>query len=79
MGREEGKVDDASVLLTTGKIQWIVEIILEVTEKHLKDNWVTSHSQHGFRWVKSSLTKLISFYDKMTHLIDQGKSVDVIC
>lgn len=27
----------------------------------------------------SCLTNLISFYDKMTHLADEGKAVDVVC
>ncbi|KAK4818152.1 hypothetical protein QYF61_007300 [Mycteria americana] len=34
--------------------------------------------QHGFRKGKSCLTNLISFYDKVTHLVDEGKAVDVI-
>lgn len=28
--------------------------------------------------LRSCLTNLISFYDKMTHLTDKGKSVDVV-
>ncbi|RMC21685.1 hypothetical protein DUI87_02553 [Hirundo rustica rustica] len=38
----------------------------------------TDHSQHGFMRGKSSLTNFISFYDKVAHLVDQGKPVDVI-
>ncbi|KAK4810957.1 hypothetical protein QYF61_013365 [Mycteria americana] len=36
-------------------------------------------SQHGFRKGRSCLTNLISFYDKVTRLVDEGKAVDVVC
>ncbi|KAJ7409009.1 hypothetical protein WISP_116997 [Willisornis vidua] len=39
-------------------------IILGVIEKHVKDNTVIGHSQHGFTRGKSCLSNLISFYDK---------------
>ncbi|KAK4828528.1 hypothetical protein QYF61_026950 [Mycteria americana] len=35
-------------------------------------------SQHGCRKVRSCLTDLISFYDKVTRLVDEGKAVDVV-
>ena len=43
----------------------------------MRDNAVIGHSQYGFTRGKSCLTNLISFYDKVTHLVDQGKPVDV--
>lgn len=49
-----------------------------VTEKHLRDNAATGHSQHGFMSKKSYLSNLISFCDKVTHLVDQEKPVDVV-
>jgi len=52
------------------------KVILGFIEKHLRDNAVFGHSQHGFMRGRSCLTNLIYFYDKVTHLIDQGKSVD---
>jgi len=52
--------------------------IVEVTEKHLKDNAVISHSQRRFTKRKSCLMNLISFYDEFTHVVDQGETVDVI-
>ena len=54
------------------------KIILGVIEKHLKDNAVIGHSQHRFMRGKSCLTSLISFYDKATHLTDQGKPAEEI-
>lgn len=35
-------------------------------------------NHHGFKSEKSCLSSLISFYDKITHLTDQGKPADVI-
>ncbi|PKU34475.1 rna-directed dna polymerase from mobile element jockey-like [Limosa lapponica baueri] len=59
-----------------GKI--MENVILGVTEKHSRDNTVIGHSQHRFLRRRSSLPKLISFYDKVTHLVDQVKQVDVV-
>jgi len=54
------------------------KIILWFCEKHLEDNAVISHSQHRFTKGKSHLTNLSSLYDKITHLVNQGKPVDVV-
>lgn len=53
-------------------------IILGVTEKHLKDSAVICHNKHRFMRGKSCLTNFISFSNKVTHLVDQGKPVDAI-
>ncbi|KAK4825484.1 hypothetical protein QYF61_027639 [Mycteria americana] len=45
---------------------------------HIQDNQVTGPSRHGFRKGRSCLTNLISFYDKVTRLVDEGKAVDVV-
>jgi len=50
-------------------------IILRVIGKHRKDNTVICHSQQ-FMGKKSCLTNLISFYDDVTYLSDQGKQAD---
>ena len=47
------------------------KIILDTIERHLKNNAIIRHSQHGF--TKGGVTNLISFYDKVTHLVDEGK------
>lgn len=54
------------------------KIVLGFTEKHLKDLAVIGHSQHKFMRGKPCSTNLSSFYDKVTHLVDQGKAADVI-
>ena len=53
-------------------------IILCTSERHLKNNGIIRHSQHGFAKGKSCLTNLMSFYDKVTHLENEGKAVDVV-
>jgi len=63
-----------------GALCWktVEKVIMGVIEKHFRDSAVVSHSQHRFMRCKSCLTNLMSFYDKVTHPSDQGKSVDVV-
>ena len=42
------------------------------------DNQGIRPSQHGFMKGRSCLTNLISFYDKMTRILDEGKAVDIV-
>jgi len=50
------------------------KIILCVVERHFKDNAIVRKSQKG----KSRQTNLISFYAKVTHLVDDRKAVEVV-
>ena len=45
---------------------------------HVRDNRGIRPSQHGFTKGRSCLTNLISFYDPVTRLVDEGKAVDVV-
>ena len=36
-------------------------------------------SQHGFMKGRSCLTTLISSYERVTRLVDEGRAVDVVC
>uniref|UniRef100_A0A493T809 Reverse transcriptase domain-containing protein n=1 Tax=Anas platyrhynchos platyrhynchos TaxID=8840 RepID=A0A493T809_ANAPP len=54
------------------------QIILRVITRHLKGKQAIRPSQHGFMKGRSCLTNLISFYDKVTHWVDEGKAVDVV-
>ncbi|KAK4830736.1 LOW QUALITY PROTEIN: hypothetical protein QYF61_013186 [Mycteria americana] len=54
--------------------------ILVITGMSVSLQWLVKlwRSQHRFTRGKSCLTNLFSFYDKVTHLVDQGKTVDVV-
>ncbi|KAK4821524.1 hypothetical protein QYF61_021927 [Mycteria americana] len=54
------------------------QIILSAITRHVQDNQVIRPSQHGFMKGRSCLTNLISFYDKVTGLVNEGKAVDVV-
>jgi len=59
-----------------GKI--MERFILSALSGCVKDNQGIRPSQHGFVKSRSCLTNLISFYDQVTCLLDEGKAVDVI-
>ena len=77
-GKEEDHGNYRPVTLSSVSGKIMEKAILEVIEKHLRDNAVIGHSQHGFIRGKLCLTNLISFYDKVTNLVDQGKPVVVV-
>ncbi|GAB0210316.1 mitochondrial enolase superfamily member 1 [Grus japonensis] len=76
MREDPGNYRPVSLTSVPGKI--MEKIILGAIERHLKNNAIIRHSQHGFTKGKSCLTNLISFYDKVTCLVDEGKAVDVV-
>lgn len=69
-------ITSLSVHLVPGKI--MENFFLWVIEKHLKEYAVITRSKHGFVREQSCSMNLSSFYDKVTYLIDQGKTVDII-
>ncbi|GAB0190286.1 mitochondrial enolase superfamily member 1 [Grus japonensis] len=72
-----GNYRPVSLNLVPGK--FMEQIILSAITQHVQDTQVIRPSQHGFMKVRSCLTNLISFYDKVTCLMDEGKAVDVVC
>ena len=54
-------------------------MILGAIMDQLKVNQGIRLSQHGYTNDRSCLTNLISFYDKVPLLVDEGKAVDVVC
>ncbi|GAB0204783.1 mitochondrial enolase superfamily member 1 [Grus japonensis] len=73
---DPGNYRPVSLTSVPGKV--LEQIILSAIMQHIQDNQVIRPSQHGFMKGRSCLTNLISFYDKMTHLVDEGKAVDVV-
>jgi len=53
------------------------QIILSEITQHVGGTQETRPSQHRFMKGRSCLTNLISFYDWVTRLVDEGKAVDV--
>jgi len=64
-----------SLILVPEKIT--EQFILSAATGHMKDNQGIRPSQHEFMKGRSCLTNLISFYDQVTHLVDEGKVVGV--
>uniref|UniRef100_A0A8B9BIA0 Reverse transcriptase domain-containing protein n=1 Tax=Anser brachyrhynchus TaxID=132585 RepID=A0A8B9BIA0_9AVES len=73
---DPGNYRPVSLTSVPGKI--MEQIILSVITRLLQGNQAIRPSQHGFMKGRSCLTNLISFYDQMTCLVDEGKAVDVV-
>ncbi|KAJ7414436.1 hypothetical protein WISP_84246 [Willisornis vidua] len=63
------------VSLTSMPDKVMEQIILSAITQHPQDGQGIRSSQHGFRRGRSCLTNLISFYDQVIHLVDEGKAV----
>ncbi|GAB0179367.1 mitochondrial enolase superfamily member 1 [Grus japonensis] len=77
-GKKEDPGNYRPVSLTSVPGKIMEKVILGVIEKHLRDNIVIGHIQHRFTKGKSCLTSLLSFYDKITYLVDRVKPVDLV-
>ncbi|GAB0187154.1 mitochondrial enolase superfamily member 1 [Grus japonensis] len=73
---ELGNYRPVSLTSVLGKV--MEQIILSAIMRHVQDNQVIRPSQHGFMKGRSCLTNLTSFCDKVSHLVDEGKAVDVV-
>ncbi|KAK4832377.1 hypothetical protein QYF61_022232 [Mycteria americana] len=73
---DPGNNSPVSLALVLGKV--MEQINLSVITWHVQANQGIRPSQHGILKGRSCLTNLISFYDKVTHLVHEGKSVGVI-
>jgi len=77
-GQKEDPGNYRPVSLTLVPREVMEQIILSAIMRHIQDNQVIRPSHHGFVKGRSCLTNLISFYDKMTRLVGEGKAVDVV-
>lgn len=70
--KDPGKYRPVNMTLKPEKV--MDQIILNAIMRY---NQVFRSSQHLFMKGKPCLTSLISFYDKVTHLVYEGKAVDI--
>jgi len=73
---DPGNYRPVSLTSVLGKI--MERFILSALARHGKDSQGIRPRQHGFMKGRSCLTNLISYYDQVTHLVDEGKAVNVI-
>ena len=71
-----GNYRPVSLTSVPGKV--MEQVILNTIMQHMRDSQGIRPNHHGFMKGKSCLTNLISFYYRMTHLVDEGKAVDVV-
>ncbi|PKU41828.1 rna-directed dna polymerase from mobile element jockey- hypothetical protein [Limosa lapponica baueri] len=54
------------------------QLVLDVISKHVDEKKAIDNGQHGFTREKSHLTNLITFCDRMTGEVDEGRALDVV-
>ena len=74
-GLKEDPENYRALSLTSVPGKVVEQIILSAITWHTQDKQVIRPSQHGFMKDKSYL---ISSYDKMTHLVNERKAVDIV-
>ena len=73
---DPGNYRPVSLTSVPGKI--MEQIVLREITRHMQVNRGIRPSQHGFTKGRSCLINLISFYDPVTRVVDEGKAVDVV-
>ena len=66
------------VALTSLLIKTFEKVIRKHLVSFMEEHQMFNHSQHGFRCGRFCLSQLLARFDHITHLLEQGKSVDVI-
>jgi len=77
-GQKEDPKNYRPLSLTSVPGNIMERFILSVFTGHVKDNQGIRASQHGFMKGRSCLTNLISFYEQVTRLVDEGKAMGVV-
>ena len=66
------------VALTSHIMKVFERVIRRILVTHLEQRGLLPEEQHGFREHRSTLTQLLSHWDQVLDLLEQGKTVDVI-
>lgn len=75
-GKKEDPRNHKPVSLISIPGKRMEQLMLKTISRHMKNKKVIGSSQHGFTKEKSFLTSLITFYDELTGLINEGRAVD---
>ena len=66
------------VSLTSICCKILEQFVRDSIVDHMTDNNLYSECQHGFRKKRSCVTQLLEVHEKLTDMIDDGKSIDII-
>ena len=66
------------ISLTSVVCKILESLIRDTIVDHLENRFLLHDSQHGFRKGRSCLTNLLAFMDRVTGVMDEGDSVDII-
>lgn len=79
MGQKKDLVKYRPVSMTLVPGEVMEQIVLSASMWHVLDNQGIWPRQDGFGKGSCCLSNLISFYDMVIHLVDEGKAVDFVC
>ncbi|PKU45385.1 rna-directed dna polymerase from mobile element jockey- hypothetical protein [Limosa lapponica baueri] len=77
--RQEERTREAQAGPALLSLQKMMEqLVLETISRNMMDKKVIKSSQHGFMKGKSCLTNLIAFSNKVTSLVDEGRTMNIV-
>jgi len=75
-GNKKSRAENYCPLSLTSQV--FEALTREAIVGHLEDNLLLRDSQHGFRRGRSCLSNLLTFLDKVSGCVDEGKNVYVL-